>query len=147
MGLPGQARPSRRRASWSTMGRPFFISRECPTVVVRGSRVRKRNARAPVLSTAERLAWGAMDLKNRIVGKTAFTRLYARIREEDGAFTVNVRLQNHLKPDDAAWGQEIAVSIEMASSMIAALAQEFSIPQECISIDIGMENYRDGTRH
>ena len=107
----------------------------------------KKKCPRPCLIDGGKVSWGAMDLKNRIVGKTAFTRLYARIQEEDGAFTVNVRLQNHLKPDDAAWGQEIAVSIEMASSMIAALAQEFSIPQECISIDIGMENYRDGTRH
>jgi hypothetical protein len=31
--------------------------------------------------------------------------------------------------------------------MIGALAAQFSIPEKCISIEIGMENYRDGTRH
>ena len=88
-----------------------------------------------------------MTQANRRAGKIVFTRLYARIREEDGAFTVSVRLQNHLKQTEAAWGQEIAASIEIASSMIGAIAQQFSIPQKCISIDIGMDNYRDGTRH
>lgn len=80
-------------------------------------------------------------------GKIVFTRLHAVIREEDGAFTVSIRLQNHRKQTDALWGQEIARSIEMASLMIGSVAQDFSILQEFISIDIGMENYRDGTRH
>ena len=31
--------------------------------------------------------------------------------------------------------------------MIGALAAQYSIPQQCISIDIGMENFRDGTLH
>ena len=88
-----------------------------------------------------------MELKNRTIGKHAFTRLYAKIREEDGGFTVNVRLQNHLKQEEAAWGEEIAASFEVASLMIGSLAKEFSIPQECISIEIRMENYRSGTQH
>jgi hypothetical protein len=46
-----------------------------------------------------------------------------------------------------AWGEEIAPSIEIASSMIGGLAAQFSIPQKCISIDIGMSNFRDGTKH
>jgi hypothetical protein len=46
-----------------------------------------------------------------------------------------------------AWGEEIAPSIEIASSMIGGLAAQFSIPQKCISIDIGMSNFRDGTMH
>ena len=88
-----------------------------------------------------------MILNNKRVGKSTFTRLYVNIREEDGAFTVSVKLQNHLKQWEAAWGQEIAPSIEVASSMIGSLAEQFSIPQKNISIDIGMENFRDGTLH
>jgi hypothetical protein len=41
-----------------------------------------------------------------------FTRLHARITQEDGAFTVSVRMLNHLKQDERAWGEEIAASIE-----------------------------------
>ena len=63
------------------------------------------------------------------------------------AFTVSIRLQNHLKKSETAWGEKLAPSIEVASSMIGALAAQFSIPEKCISIEIGMENYRDGTRH
>ena len=76
-----------------------------------------------------------------------FTRLYARITEEDGAFTVSVQLLNHLKQDERAWGQEIAVSIDMASSMIDLVAREFCISQNCISISIVMDNFKDGTFH
>jgi hypothetical protein len=76
-----------------------------------------------------------------------FTRLHARIIQEEGAFIVRVRMVNHLNLNEGAWGKEIASSIEMASGMISALAQQFSIPQECISIEISMNNYRDGTLH
>jgi hypothetical protein len=88
-----------------------------------------------------------MKIKNQLAGMDTFTRLAARIREEDGAFTVTVRLQNHRKKSEAAWGQEIAPTIEMASLMIGALAEQFSIPQKRISIRIDMENFRDGTLH
>jgi hypothetical protein len=76
-----------------------------------------------------------------------FTRLHARIIQEEGAFTVRIRMVNHLNQDEGAWGKEIASSIEMASGMISALAEQFSIPQECISIKISMNSYRDGTLH
>jgi hypothetical protein len=33
----------------------------------------------------------------------SFTRLHANIVEEDGAFTVSVRIFNHLNTEDAAW--------------------------------------------
>ena len=79
--------------------------------------------------------------------KSHFTRLYAKIRQDDGAFTVSVRLQDHLKPEQAAWGEEVAASIEMAGSMIGFLAAEFSITEEFISIDIRMDDFRDGTLH
>ena len=88
-----------------------------------------------------------MILANRSPTNGHFTRLYAKIRQEDGAFTVSVRLQNHLKPNEAAWGEQVADSIEMASSMIGGLAVEFSIAQEFISVDIRMDNFRDGTLH
>jgi hypothetical protein len=88
-----------------------------------------------------------MKAKRQLTGLGTFTWLEARIREEDGAFTVTVRLQNHRKESEVAWGQEIAPTIEMASSMIGALAEEFSIPQKRLSIHIDMENFRDGTLH
>jgi hypothetical protein len=71
-----------------------------------------------------------MEIKNQPAGQRIFTRLEAKIREEDGAFTVSVRLQNHRKKSDVAWGQEIAPTIEMASFMIGALAEQFSISQK-----------------
>ena len=76
-----------------------------------------------------------------------FTRLYARIIEEDGAFTVNVRLLHHLKKGEGAWGQEIATSIDMASSMIDSIAKQFCIAQSCISVSIAMDRFKDGTFH
>jgi hypothetical protein len=67
-----------------------------------------------------------------------FTRLYAHIVEEDDAFTVRVRMLNHLKQEQSCWGEEIAPTFDMASSMIESLASQFSIPQNCISIKIMM---------
>jgi hypothetical protein len=88
-----------------------------------------------------------MKTKDQLTGLVTFTELEARIREEDGAFTVTVRLQNHRKKSEAAWGQEIAPTIEMASLMIEALAEQFSIPKKRISIHVDMENFREGTLH
>ena len=79
--------------------------------------------------------------------KHTFTRLQARILQENGGFTVRMQLYNHLKTDEFAGGEEMADSIETASSMIAGIAKQFDIPQPGISINIVMENYRDGTRH
>jgi hypothetical protein len=76
-----------------------------------------------------------------------FTRLHAHLTEEDGAFTVNIRMINHRKPEERAWGQEIAATIKMASSMIGSVAKEFSIERNCISIKIVMSNFKDGTLH
>ena len=56
-----------------------------------------------------------------------FTRLHARITQEDGAFTVSVRMLNHLKHDEKVWGEEIATSIDMASLMIDSIAKQFCI--------------------
>jgi len=88
-----------------------------------------------------------MGSASRSTVKATFTRLYAKVYQEDGAFTVIVRLKNHLKPTEAVWGEEVVDTIEMASSMIGDLAAEFSIPQEYISIDIRMENASGGTLH
>ena len=76
-----------------------------------------------------------------------FTRLHARIIEEDGAFTVRVRMLNHLKLDETAFGEEVAATIDMASVMIESVATQFSIAQNCISIKIVMSNFKDGTLH
>jgi hypothetical protein len=89
-----------------------------------------------------------MHFRKQTAGRPiSFTRLYAKIHEEDGAFTVSVRLLDHRDQSQGAWGQEIAPSIEIASAMIEALAEQFSIAPKCISIDIGMANFKDGTRH
>ena len=76
-----------------------------------------------------------------------FTRLHAYIVEEDGAFTVRVRMLNHLKQGQSYWGEEIAATVEMASLMIGSLANQFSIPQGCISIKLVMRRFKDGTLH
>jgi hypothetical protein len=76
-----------------------------------------------------------------------FTRLYATISQEEDAFTVAVRLLNHLKPNQVVWGEEPATSVEMASAMINALAEQFAIPQSCIAIKIRMASFKQGTLH
>ena len=76
-----------------------------------------------------------------------FTRLHANIVEEDGAFTVYVRMLTHLKTEESAWGQDVAATFDMASLMIDSLASQFSIPQNGISIKIVMRRHRDGTFH
>ena len=79
--------------------------------------------------------------------KPSFTRLHAQITEENGTFSVSVRMHNHLKENENAWGIETASSIEMASWMIGQLAEQFSIPQSSISIYFVMDNFKDGTIH
>jgi hypothetical protein len=88
----------------------------------------------------------SMTKRKRLPSQT-FTRLHARITEENGAFTVSVRLLNHRMQGDGAWGEEIAPSIDMASTMIDAIAKQFSISQKCVSIRIVMDDFRDGTFH
>jgi hypothetical protein len=79
--------------------------------------------------------------------KFAFTRLHAHIVEENGAFTVRVRMLNHLKQDQCACGEEIAPTIDRASSMIELLAKQFCISEKCVSIKIVMDEYKQGTFH
>ena len=78
---------------------------------------------------------------------TAFTHLNARITEEEGAFTVSIRMSCGAPYQDRAWGEEVAPSIEIAGEMISGLAERYAIPQECITIHLVMTNVRDGTRH
>ncbi|MBI3759673.1 MAG: hypothetical protein HY269_07960 [Deltaproteobacteria bacterium] len=87
-----------------------------------------------------------MNFRNHSATFT-FTRLHARITEEEGAFTVSIRMLNHLKHEECAWGQEIAATIDMASSMIGSLAREFMIAENCISIEIVMDDFKSGTFH
>lgn len=87
-----------------------------------------------------------MHILNNVPNFT-FTRLHARIIEEDGAFTVRVQMLNHSNQNDRAWGEEIASSIDMASLMIESIAKQYSIPADCISIKIVMDNFKDGTLH
>ena len=76
-----------------------------------------------------------------------FTRLDARITEEDGAFLLGIQLRNHMMPNDFAAGLQEAASIEQASEMIAGVAAQFGILQPAISISLFMTNFRDGIRH
>jgi hypothetical protein len=76
-----------------------------------------------------------------------YTHLSACVSEEDGCFTVQVRLYDEAKPEKGVWGEEIAESIEAASAMLHDLAGAYSIPQARINIRVRMDNAREGTRH
>jgi hypothetical protein len=62
-----------------------------------------------------------------------------------GAFTVRVRMLNHMDLEQSAWGEEIAATFDMASIMVGSLADQFSIPKEFVSIKIVMRRFKDGT--
>ena len=76
-----------------------------------------------------------------------FTDLFASISEEDDGYVVQVRLYDHARLENAAWGEEMADSVETASMLVGALAVEFSIPQARIKIEIWMNKVTNGTRH
>ena len=76
-----------------------------------------------------------------------FTRLDARISQEENVFTLTVRLFDHRKQGEGAWGEEIAHSIDSASRMIDAIAQKYCISQQHISVGIVMDSFKDGTFH
>jgi hypothetical protein len=76
-----------------------------------------------------------------------FTRLHAHIVEEDGAFTVRIRMLNDLNQGQSCWGEEIAATFETATLMIGSLANQFSIPQDGISIKLVMRRFKDSTLH
>lgn len=80
-------------------------------------------------------------------GDARYTHLSAQITEEEDGYTVQVSLYNQGKPESIARGEEITDSLETASMLVAALAAEFSIPEERIKIEIWMHKTADGTRH
>ncbi len=80
-------------------------------------------------------------------GGSRYTHLFASISEEDDGYTVQIRLYNQARPANAAWGEEITDSLETASMLVAALAEEFSIPQACIKIEKRMHDLAAGTHH
>jgi hypothetical protein len=77
----------------------------------------------------------------------AFSHLKAWIVEEEGAFTVSIRMYCSSWQQDRAWGEEIAPSIEIAGEMISGLAARYAIPQDHITIKLVMMKVSDGTRH
>jgi hypothetical protein len=76
-----------------------------------------------------------------------YTDLFASISEEEEGYAVQVRLYDDARPESAAWGEEVADSIETASMLVGDLAAEFSIPRARIKIEIRMNNMTNGTRH
>jgi hypothetical protein len=80
-------------------------------------------------------------------GAPRFTHLAACVSEEEGSFTVQVRLYHEAKPENRAWGEEVADSFETVSAMLGDLATAYSIPQTHVKISLLMENAREGTRH
>jgi hypothetical protein len=76
-----------------------------------------------------------------------YSHLFACISEEEDGYCVQVRLYNEVSPDKAAWGEEIADSFETASTLVATLAAEFSIPEARVKIEIRMNDITNGTRH
>lgn len=80
-------------------------------------------------------------------GQSQYTDLFACISEDEDGYTLQVRLCNEMRPENAAWGEETAESLETAAMLIAALAAEFSIPQSRIKIKIRMHNVTVGTQH
>jgi len=83
------------------------------------------------------------------IGAERFTHLFARITEEDDSYVVQVKLHNGsmTAPENTAWGEEIAPSMETAAEMIAVLAERFSIPQDRIRLEIRMDDIAANTRH
>lgn len=80
-------------------------------------------------------------------GGPRYTHLFASISEEDDCYTVQVRLYHEVRTRCSAWGEEIADSMETASMLIAALAEEHSIAQAHITIEIRLHELTAGTRH
>jgi hypothetical protein len=118
----------------------------------RGCRPPEAASRARELSLDLNAAPGAsmnvsLPSSSKKLSERSFTHLKVHIVEEDGAFTVRVRLLNEVEKDEGAWGEETAATFDQASAMIDALAAEFSIPQTCISIKIVMNRFQDGTMH
>ena len=95
---------------------------------------RRTRAKASLLSTDVSLSQRA-ERNVKLVDETRRLILHPNVAVD------------HRDMSQGAWGEEIAPSIEIARSMIGGLAEQFSVPQKCISIDIGMSNFGDGTKH
>jgi hypothetical protein len=80
-------------------------------------------------------------------GLKRFTHLAASVSQEDGSFTVQVRLYHEAEPENRAWAEEVADSFEEASDMLGDLAAAYAIPQTHVEITLRLENSQDGTRH
>ena len=81
------------------------------------------------------------------IDESQYPDLFDSINEEEDGYAVQLRLYDQARPDIAAWGEEIADSIETASMLVEAVAAEFSIPQAHIKIELRMNNAKNGTRH
>ena len=90
-------------------------------------------------------------VKNLVVESASagarYTDLFARISEDEAGYTVQVRLYKGLRPEHAAWGEEIADSLETAARLIEMLAERFSIPQSRIKIKMRMRDVKSAIRH
>jgi hypothetical protein len=80
-------------------------------------------------------------------GGPHYTSLFAYIIEEEDGFTVQVRLTSHFRPQQVAWGEEIADTFETASAWIVALAEQYAIPEAGITIKVRMQELVESTRH
>jgi hypothetical protein len=79
--------------------------------------------------------------------EAGYTNLFASICEEDLGYIVRLRVYHTETPGRGACGEEIADSLEAASTLIETVAAHFQIPSTRIEIEIRMDNLRDGTRH
>ncbi len=59
-------------------------------------------------------------VKHDLDESSHYTDLFASINEEDDCYAVRVSLYDQARPDIAAWGEEIADSIETASMLVEA---------------------------
>jgi len=80
-------------------------------------------------------------------GETCYTNLFACISQEEDGYTVQIRLYNDGRPENNAWGEEMADSFETASMLLEAIAAEFWIAQPRIKIELRMQDTATGTRH
>jgi hypothetical protein len=80
-------------------------------------------------------------------GESCYTNLFACISQEEDGYTVQVRLYDNGRPQNNAWGEEVADSFETASMLVGAIAAEFSIAPARIKIELRMHDAATGTRH
>ncbi len=111
------------------------------------SRQEGRNADCTLLERGRGAMTGIVLPPASRSNEPLYTHMTAWVTEEEGSYTVQVRLRHEAKPANAAWGEEISESLEAASALLHALAAEFSIPQSRVDIRLRLENLQDGTQH